>query len=246
MNSNPPEEVLVVTGGGAGIGRATVAEWREQGGRVAALDLRFDEDVTDGVLKVDCDVTDRASVASAIGTVRRELGRIDCLVNAAGIMRVAPSATVTEDDAQAVMSVNWLGSMLVSQEVRTDLAASSGSIVNISSVAGISGMPNRVAYNSSKAAIDALTRTLAVEWASEGIRVNAVAPGYTFTRMTGELIATNKLWVEPITARTPLGRFAEPREIAQPISFLLSKAASYITGQTLYVDGGMTIDGNWY
>lgn len=213
---------------------------------MAALDIRFSENSLDGVLNVECNVTDRNSVSAGIGTVRQEWGRIDALVSAAGIMRVESSSTMTEHNARDIFDTHWFGAMWAAQEVFPDLAVSSGSIVNISSVAGISGMPNRTAYNSAKAAIDAMTRTLAVEWAPQGIRVNSVAPGYTSTKMTGELIESGKLWVEPITARTPLGRFAEPWEIAEPILFLLSDAASYITGQTLYVDGGMTIDGNWY
>lgn len=240
-------KVLIVTGGAAGIGRAVAEGWVRDGGRVAVLDLRFPDDaVADDLMRVECDVSSSESVVTAVTRVRGAYGRVDALVNAAGVMRVEPSAQMSERHAKDTFGVHWFGAMWAAQAAFDDLAATSGAIVNVSSVAGVSGMPNRVAYNSAKAAIDGMTRTLAVEWATHGIRVNAVAPGYTRTQMTGDLIEAGKLHVEPIVARTPLARFAEADEIAQPILFLLSPAASYITGHTLYVDGGMTIDGNWY
>lgn len=241
------ERVLVVTGGGAGIGAAVVSEWVAQGGRAAVLDLGFAEiEESSSIVQVRCDVTSRDEVNLTIGQVVERFGRIDALVNGAGIMRVEPSTEMTEENARATFGVHWFGAMWAAQAALPALAATQGAIVNISSVAGISGMPNRVAYNSAKSAIDAMTRTLAVEWAPHGVRVNAVAPGYTKTRMTGDLIDTGKLHVEPITARTPLARFAEPAEIAAPVVFMLSPGASFITGQVLYVDGGLTVDGNWY
>jgi Dehydrogenases with different specificities (related to short-chain alcohol dehydrogenases) len=245
---NTEKKVLIVTGAAAGIGRAVVEGWVRNGGRGAALDLEFLDDTVfdDGVLRVECDVISRDSVLAGVRRVREAYGRIDALVNAAGIMRPEPSARMSEQHAMDTFAVHWFGAMWAAQAVFDDLATNFGAIVNVSSVAGISGMPQRAAYNSAKAAIDGMTRTLAVEWAPHGIRVNAVAPGYTRTRMTDSLIEAGKLRVEPIVARTPLRRFAEPGEIAQPILFLLSPAASYITGQILYVDGGLTVDGNWY
>lgn len=239
--------VLVITGGGAGIGAAVVTEWVAGGGIAAVLDLAFQE-VPDSpdVMQIRCDVSARAAVADAVNQVVERFGRIDALVNAAGIMRVEPSASMSAENAEATFGVHWFGAMWAAQSALPALQESRGVIVNVSSVAGISGMPNRVAYNSAKAAIDAMTRTLAVEWGPFGVRVNSVAPGYTRTRMTGDLIEVGKIKVEPIVDRTPLARFAEPKEIAQPIVFLLSEAASFITGHTLYVDGGLTIDGNWY
>jgi NAD(P)-dependent dehydrogenase (short-subunit alcohol dehydrogenase family) len=107
-------------------------------------------------------------------------------------------------------------------------------------------MPKRASYNASKAGIDGLTRSLAVEWVGDNIRVNSVAPGYVRTAFTDHLITQGQLNVAPIVARTPMARFAEPEEIAASIAFLASSDASYVTGATLHVDGGMTVDGAWY
>jgi NAD(P)-dependent dehydrogenase (short-subunit alcohol dehydrogenase family) len=121
-----------------------------------------------------------------------------------------------------------------------------GTIVNLASVAALTGMPGRASYTTAKAGIAGLTRTLAVEWAPEGIRTNAVGPGYVRTALTETLVAEGKLDDAPIKARTPLGRFAEPQEIAEVIYFLSSAASSYVNGHLLMADGGMTVDGNWY
>lgn len=241
------ERVLVVTGGADGIGASVAAKWIASGGRAAVLDLNATPTGDSGaLLSLSCDVTLKESVSEAIARVVDEFGRIDALVNGAGIMRVEPSEAMSRENAEATFGVHWFGAMWATQAAFPHLREHRGSVVNISSIAGIRGLPNRVAYNSAKGAIDGITRTLAVEWAPHGIRVNAIAPGYTSTRMTGDLIEAGKLKVAPIVARTPLGRFAESAEIAAPILFLLSDEASFITGQTLYVDGGLSIDGNWY
>ena len=125
-------------------------------------------------------------------------------------------------------------------------AAGGGSIVNVSSVDSEVGMPKRASYNAAKAGIDGLTRSLAVEWVGDNIRVNAIAPGYVRTAFTDRLIAQGNLNVAPIEARTPMHRLGEPAEIAASIAFLASDDASYVTGHSLVVDGGMTVDGNWY
>lgn len=126
--------------------------------------------------------------------------------------------------------------------LKSDRAA----IVNIASVAALTGMPGRASYTTAKAGIAGLTRTLAVEWGPQGIRTNAVGPGYVRTALTDTLIDEGKLDDRPIRARTALGRFAEPGEIAEAIHFLCSPAASFINGHLLMADGGLTIDGNWY
>lgn len=241
------QAVVLVTGAGGGIGAAIAHEIIAAGDVAVALDLAFTNETPSEARRIVCDVTSKEAVSEAVDRVARELGQIDALVNAAGIMRVEESGEMTEANALATHNVHWLGAAWMAQAAFPYLRNSENpAIVNISSVAGISGMPKRLSYNAAKAGIDAMTRTLAVEWAPHGIRVNSVAPGYITTRMTGDLIEAGTLKTKPITDRTPLGRFAAPSEIAKPVVFLLSESASFITGHVLYVDGGLTIDGNWY
>jgi len=119
-------------------------------------------------------------------------------------------------------------------------------VVNISSIASRVGMPQRLAYSAAKAGVEAMTRTLAVEWASAGVRVNAVAPGYTRTALVERQIEQGGLDPSRLIARIPMARFASPDEIAGVVAFLLSPDASYVTGHTIVADGGMSVDGNWY
>lgn len=183
---------------------------------------------------------------AAFKSVIAKEDRLDGLTNGAGVIVPAPSAEASDEDFERVVNVHVFGALRACRAAYPLLKKSKGSIVNISSVAVVLGMPKRASYCTAKSGIEGLTRALAVEWAPDGIRVNAVAPGYTKTNMTGNLIQQGKLNVELIEARTPLRRFAEPSEIASAISFLLSDDASYITGHSLVVDGGMTVDGNWY
>lgn len=246
-------KVLAVTGGANGIGLALAHRWVASGGRAALLDLNRQalDDAARGfapgaVRAIFCDVTDRAAGAAAMAEIGDWAGRLDALVNGAGTILPSPSAEVEDDAFARVMEVNLTGAMRLCRAAHPMLKAAHGAIVNISSIAGIVGLPRRASYCASKSAVDGLTRTLAVEWAPDAIRVNAVAPGYTRTEMTGHLLRDGRLNQAKIEARTPLRRFAEPDEIAGAIQFLLSKDASYITGHTLVVDGGMTVDGNWY
>lgn len=146
-----------------------------------------------------------------------------------------------------MVDVHQGGPMRCCRAAFSMLAASEqGAIVNISSVAGTMGMPERASYNTVKSGIEGFTRSLAVEWAAHGIRCNAVAPGYTNTPFVEKLADLKLLNRAPIVARTPMRRFAEPEEIAEAIFFLASSSASFITGQTLVADGGLTVSGDWY
>ncbi|GAB3618350.1 SDR family oxidoreductase [Okibacterium endophyticum] len=247
-------KVAAITGGASGIGFAFAKRWIADGGRVVLLDINAagldtataelgGPETARGVV---CDITSRTSVDSAIESIRTHEGRLDGLLNGAGIGRPSPSAEVSDEDFEGLIDIHLFGAMRTARAAHGLLSESSGAIVNISSVAATSGMPQRASYCTAKAGIEGLTRTLAVEWASDGIRVNAVAPGYTKTALTKKLIEDGKLRADRIEARTPLRRFAEPEEIASTIAFLLSKDASYVTGHSLLVDGGMTIDGDWY
>lgn len=146
-----------------------------------------------------------------------------------------------------MLNIHLTGTMWACQAAFPGLCASDrAAIVNLSSVAGRMGMPGRASYNAVKSGIEGLTRSLAVEWASHGVRCNAVAPGYVDTAFTQALEEQGKLDKVPIVERTPLRRFAQPVEIAKTILFLLSPAASFVTGHTLVADGGLSIDGAWY
>ncbi|MGO1182420.1 MAG: SDR family NAD(P)-dependent oxidoreductase [Micrococcaceae bacterium] len=252
-----PETVLAVTGGASGIGFETAQLWCDRGGRVALLDVNADQTaaavktltLTHGVGRargVHCDVTDSASVESALASIRATEGRLDALVNSAGIARPVPSEMTTDEDWNVVVDIHLGGTMRVSRAAFPLLAETGGAIVNLSSVASVVGMPHRLSYTTVKAGMGGLTRTLAVEWAPHGIRVNAVGPGYVSTPLNQTLAEEGKLRADLIEARTPLGRFAKPSEIAEPIVFLCTAAASFITGHTLMADGGLTVDGAWY
>jgi len=184
-------------------------------------------------------VEDGDDVQRAADRAHLRWGRLDVLVNNAGISPDFKRAEhVSEDDWRRVLDVNLHGTLRCCQAA-LPLLEGGGSVVNLSSVHGSRGHERLIAYAASKGGIELLTKTLAVEWAPRGVRVNAVAPGYAETDMTVGL-REHPRWREQLLARTPLGRFATDAEIALPVAFLASPAASYITGATLFVDGGWT------
>ncbi|WBL19392.1 SDR family NAD(P)-dependent oxidoreductase [Citricoccus sp. NR2] len=252
-----PGAIMAVTGGASGIGFATAQLWCARGGQVVLLDLNADQmKAAIGALNRDygpgrargvhCDVTDKASVDAAVDSIQTVEGRLDALVNSAGIARPTPAEHTTDEDWNVVVDIHLGGTMRISRSAFPLLAESGGAIVNLSSVASVVGMPHRLSYTTVKAGMGGLTRTLAVEWAPHGIRVNSVGPGYVDTPLNQALVDQGQLRADLIEARTPLKRFAQPVEIAEPIVFLCTSAASFITGHTLMADGGLTVDGAWY
>lgn len=251
-----PAPALAITGGASGLGAAVARRWSAGGGFVVALDRNGDllAEVVEGLggrehaLGLAVDVSDTDAVSSAFASVRDALGSpLKGLVNCAGIAAPAPASSVAIDAWSGLLDVHLTGTMRSCQAAYPLLKADGGAaIVNVSSVASCLGMPGRSAYAAAKTGIEGLTRTLAVEWARDGIRVNAVAPGYIDSAMTTMLVETGKLRIEPILARTPMRRLAAADEIAAVICFLISSEASYVTGQVLRVDGGMSVEGNWY
>lgn len=245
--------VAAITGGASGIGLAFAKRWIASGGAVvlmdfsmAALESASTALESDRVRGVAADVTDAASVVAAYESIRSIEGRLDAVVNAAGIARPAASNEVSDEDFTRMLDIHLTGTMRSCRAAYPLLAQTGGSIVNIASVAAVMGLPGRASYTTAKAGIGGLTRTLAVEWAPKGIRTNAVGPGYVRTALTDALVAEGKLDDKLITSRTPLGRFAEPEEIAEAIFFLASPASSYVNGHLLMADGGMAVEGNWY
>lgn len=250
--ARPAAPVAIVTGAADGIGWATARQLAVEGWRVALLDLRHDAvharaaTLGAGHLAVECDVSDADSAAAAVKRVLDHCGRIDALVNNAGISEAnAPTLAQSAAAFDRVLAVNLRGSFLMSQAVLgpmreqpRDRRGNRGAIVNLGSIASLGGIPGRNAYSAAKAGVLGLTRAMASEWGRAGIRVNAVAPGYVRTEMVADLERRGTIDGDAIRRRTPLGRMAEPDEIAEAIAFLASARASYISGAVLSVDGG--------
>lgn len=200
--------------------------------------------VVQGGLYVHCDVGDKAQVDALVAQVVAAHGRIDVLVNNAGIFRAADFLDMLEADFDAVLRINLKGSFLMGQAVAREMAkVGKGSIVNMSSVNGMLAIPTIASYNVSKGGINQLTRVMALALADKGIRVNAVAPGTIATELAAKAVLTSDDAKAKIMSRTPMKRLGDPAEIADTVAYLASDAASYITGEIVVVDGGrMTLN----
>jgi NAD(P)-dependent dehydrogenase (short-subunit alcohol dehydrogenase family) len=237
--------VTVVTGGARGIGDAVVRGFREADARVVVLDKLAPANPVDGVRYTPADVSDPASVADAFRTIDEEEGQVDVLVNNAGIQRVGLIGRLSFEDWSAVVGTHLTGAFNCCSSAipRMIEAGSGGAIVSIASVAGFLGLPGRGPYCAAKAGIMGLTRALSLEVAALGIRVNAVAPGYTRTEMLQQAIDNGSQREDWMLERTPVRRLGEPMDVARAVRFLASDEAAFVTGQTLVVDGGWTIQG---
>lgn len=238
-------KVAVVTGGASGIGAAIVDAYAAKGAMVVVLDKAVEaaqHKVDDGsaAAAIGCDVTSEQSVVDAVTAVHAPFGRIDVLVNSAGIAVTGPAEQLTVKDWDQTMAINLRGAFLVSQQVgRIMLAQGSGTVISLASQAATIALPGHLAYCASKFGLVGMTKVLALEWAGRGVTANTISPTVVMTPLAKEL------WDNPegeaLKAQIPTGRFAEPDEIAAVAVFLASDAAKMINGVDLLVDGGYTI-----
>lgn len=243
--------VAIVTGVARGIGRRVAIELSERGYAVAANDLEAPEDTLrelgSETIPLPGDVSDEEAVREMARSVMERFGRVDVVVNNAGVSSILPAEETSAELWRRTLEINLTGPFLMCREFgKVMLERGSGSIVNISSVAGLLGVSDRAAYNASKHGLIGLTRTLAGEWGGRGVRVNAVCPGWVKTEMDEEDQAGGGYTDEDIIARTPMARFAKPEDIANAVAFLADGSQSgYVNGHTLSVDGGWFGDGSW-
>lgn len=242
-------KVAIVTGGSRGIGRAIVLEFAKHGANVAfnfvksedkALALKKEIENAGGkALTFRQNVKDYNAIKVMVEGVRSHFGRLDIIVNNAGILRDKALMLMEEQDWEDVISTNLSGAFnLIRAAIVTFMKQKSGNIINITSVAGLKGMPRQVNYSASKAGLIGLTKSLAREVGSYGVRVNAIAPGYIDTDMVKDMKEGHK---EELLKRIPLNRFGTSAEVARVAVFLASNRARYITGQVVTIDGGLVM-----
>ena len=243
------DKVALVTGGSSGIGRATSLAFARQGARVAIADrepngaaetARMIEDIGGTATVFELDVTKAAEVASLVERVVQTYGRLDYAFNNAGIGgKVAKTADYPEEEWDRIIDVNLKGVWLcMKYEIPVMEKQGSGAIVNTASIYGLAGAAGYIAYNAAKHGVVGITRTAALEYATAGIRINAVCPGYIRTPMTQPGIDANPEFERKMVSQTPMGRMGMPEEIAEAVVWLCSDAASFVTGHTMTPDGG--------
>jgi NAD(P)-dependent dehydrogenase (short-subunit alcohol dehydrogenase family) len=241
--------VALVTGGARGIGAAVAHALAARGYAVVAADLdpaRGHPGPRGPIEHAQANVADSASVDALVKGIGERHGRLDALVNCAGFNKHESVSELEDATWQALLDVHVGGTLRACRAAYPLLCKSVvAAVVNFSSMAARIGRPRRAPYSAAKGAIEALTRTLAIEWAPDGIRVNAVCPGVVATRMVTDNIASGAASAESLRSGIPLARFGKPEEIAAAVAFLATPESSYVTGQTLVVDGGATINGNW-
>lgn len=247
-------KVAAITGAARGLGKAMATGLAEAGANIVIPDIDFEEaEKTANEIKSDCgvktlaletDITDEEQVVSMVSKTIDEFGKIDILINNAGICKHIPAEEMSKSDWEEVINVNLNGLFLCAREVaKPMIEAKQGTIINIASMSGyIVNYPQpQVSYNTSKAGVIHLTKSLAAEWAKYNIRVNAIAPGYMKTKLTEVFLEENPELKEDWVGPTPMKRMGKPEELKGTAVYLASDASSFMTGHTMVIDGGYTV-----
>ena len=249
------DRVAIVTGSSSGIGRAVALELGRRGAAVVVTSRELSRaaataatiDAQGGrASAVAAELTEPGAANALINHAQVRFGGLDVLVNSAGAGQVAASETLAPADFKRIIALDLTAPFECAQAAgRVMLAAGRGVIVNISSLTGHVGLAGRAAYTAAKHGLEGLTKALAAEWSPRGVRVLSVAPAYVATELLAGTMAAGGFTEADVAARTPLGRLAEPEEVARVVAFLVSDDASYITGSSIMVDGGWLADGGW-
>ena len=248
MNSNNQDKIAIVTGGGSGIGLAIATKFVEE--KFTTIIVGRDQQKLDAVkqklgelcVPFSCDLTDLAALPKLVEDIIGKYGKIDVLVNNAGINMKKEFTDVTDEDFQRILMTNVTSVFSLSREVvKHMLQKGAGSIINISSMASQYGIPKVIAYTASKAAIEGMTKAMAVELSPKGIRVNCIAPGFIATDMSAKALNNDPERKQKVMSRTPMGYLGDPSDIANAALYLANGEAKYVTGVVLPVDGGNSI-----
>lgn len=242
------DKVVIVTGAGRGIGRSVARGFADAGAKVIVCSRTTNELVTlqeeiqkaGGICEVTtCDVSRQSDIENVIQKAVEKFGKIDVLINNAGITKKVPAKDIALEDFQRIIDINLTSVFLFAQLVgRVMIEQGFGKIINVSSVASDQGLTGSVAYAASKGGVTMLTKTLAIEWAEYGVQVNAIAPAYVQTPLVEAVKQTREGFEESVINRTPMRRMAKPDEMIGACIFLGSEASSYMTGETIFLDGG--------
>jgi 2-dehydro-3-deoxy-D-gluconate 5-dehydrogenase len=233
-------KVAVVTGGFRGIGKTLALGLQEYGAKTVAVDIlcEQDEEIRDGILSLRCDITRKDQIDKTVALVVNRFGKIDILVNNAALVRSCPALDMSQEDWEEMIRVNVTGTFLFSQAVGREMAKQKkGKVITIASNQSEAGVENFSAYGTSKGAVWALTRTLAVEWARYGINVNAISPAATWSPATEKKFQDQEI-LRRYIADIPIGRVLVPSDLLGALIYLASNASDMVTGHNLHVDGG--------